>query len=155
MLKVKTISDLIHLLTGIIFNATTMHAAVHKPQIDAFSFAPLMPTILNSPPPLFEDKSFGEVKDGYTLNERQQRMMLQYLPTIGQSIVLNSAFYYITLPTENPLVNSNINPFQEEPCYSYFINFIKEIENFSNELIYDPKREKYHYFADLDQSIIN
>eukprot|EP01080_Neovahlkampfia_damariscottae_P012862 gene12862-7207_t len=155
MLKVENISDLIYLLTGIIFNATTMHAAVHKPQIDSFAFAPLMPTILNSPPPLFEDKSFGEVKDGFTLSDRQQRMVLQYLPTIGQSIVLNSSFYYITLPTDNPLVNEKINPFQQEPCYSYFMNFIKDIETFSDQLLHDPKRANYHYFAELDQSIIN
>jgi hypothetical protein len=155
MLKIEKIENLIQLLTGIIFNSTTMHAAVHKPQIDSFSFAPLMPTILNNPPPLFEDLSFGPVKDDYMLNEKQQKIMLQYLPSMGQSIVLNSSFYFITLPTGNPLINEKINPFKEEPCFSYFNSFIHEIQTISAEIKIDLERKEYKYFSDLDQSIIN
>jgi hypothetical protein len=153
MIKVKTIPDLILLLTSFIFNSTSNHTAMHYSQLDSLSFAPLMPTILNAPPPFYDDKSFGHPKDGYKLDARQQRILLQYLPSLGQAIMVNATFYPVTLPTDTPLLSYKYNPFHEEPCTNYFINFIDEVTKISNDIKNDPNRKHYPYFSINAQSI--
>eukprot|EP01080_Neovahlkampfia_damariscottae_P006746 gene6746-10911_t len=153
MLKVKSIEDLIKLLSGFIFNSTAMHTVLHYSQLDQLSFSPLMPTILNEPPPLFDDHSFGNVKDGYTLDARQQRILLRYLPTLGQSIMIGATFYPVTRPTDTPLISMKYNSFHEEPSQGYFKEFIADVTKVSDEIKNDPTRKHYDYFSKNAQSI--
>eukprot|EP01080_Neovahlkampfia_damariscottae_P002615 gene2615-3575_t len=153
MVTVKTLKDLIQLLSSFIFNSVGEHTVLHYAQLDQLSFAPLLPTVLNLPPPQFDDDSFGIPTDGYKLDTRQQRVLMKYLPTLGQSIMINSTFYPVTRPTDTPLISTKYNSFTEAPALKYFQEFIAEITKLSDEIKNDPSRKDYYYYSIPAQSI--
>jgi len=146
----ETLSDYTYLFTTIIFNASGNHTSIHWSQLDQLCFAPLLPTILNHPPPLFSDTSFGPVKDGYILDLNQEKALMKYLPTFGQAILVNSTFDPFTKPTDLPLISESYNLFSNEPCLSHFKEFQRNIQKLSNDI---KKRGKYLYMSNSSRSV--
>lgn len=145
----ETLHDITHMLSTFIFNAIALHTIYHDSQLECLSFTPLAPTIMNMAPPLFDDKSFGPLKeDGYTLNPQQQKIISEYLPSMGQSILLNSI--YGQYNSDFPLINEKYNLFNHEPCIGYFLKFQKEMTAIRDEI---KKRNTYTYLSKMSQSI--
>jgi hypothetical protein len=140
-------------LTGFIFNSVGQHTCLHYAQLDQLSFAPLLPTILNRPPPSFDDQSFGVPMEGYILDTKQQRKLMNYLPSLGQAIMINATFYPVTKPTDTPLISMKYNSFTQEPCNTYFKEFIGEVTKLSDEIKNDSSRKVYPYYSIPAQSI--
>lgn len=146
----ETLGNIAHFLTTLIFNGSAMHTCLHYSQLNLMSFSPYGPSILNSPPPSFDDKSFGPVQDGYKLSGAQQKILLNYLPTMGQSIMLNSTFDPVVYPTDTPLLSDSYNLFTNEPCLGFFKDFQIDIHKVSNEI---KKRNQYIYLSNINRSI--
>jgi hypothetical protein len=146
-----SLQEVAYFLTTLIFNATAQHTALHYSQLDMMSFAPLLPTILNSPPPPFGDKSFGMPRDGYILNGEQQLNLMQYLPTLGQSIMVNATFEPVTHAQDLvPLISNKWNRFNTEPCLEYFNDFQRVLTKISNSI---QRRKTYPYQSRISQSV--
>jgi len=162
MWDVKDLGSLIKLITSFIFNCTVEHTTMHWSQLRNLGFAPLLPTILNRPAPNFNDTktfNFGKVVNG-KLSPEQEKILLTFLPTPGQAILINSTFEPVTKPTDLPLIDDSYNMFLEGNCLGYFKDFQKEIKGISQEILNDKSRNvgntnlnSFPYFGESSRSI--
>lgn len=148
--KIEKVSDIVYLITTIIFNATAFHTIQHFSFLDFDSFSPILPSMLRKPPLSFKDKSFGPLKDNYILSPKQQKILSDYLPSPGTSIVLNLFVGNLSQETDIPLISDSYNLFNNDPGNQYFKEFQQELIEIANEI---KKRNNYPYLSKMSQSV--
>lgn len=156
LIKIESKSDLIELLTSIIFNSTSQHTNLHYSQLDMLSFAPLLPTTMRKAPPV--EDVLGTVEKGYYLNPYQQKILSDYLPTLGQSVMINTTFYPVVQPTDTPLIDEKYNLLIGDNLSKHFHEFQKRIIKISEGIKKEKKANLFHdmkniYMANSSRSV--
>jgi len=141
--EIKTIENLIELLTTIIFTGSVIHSAVNLPQINHYSFVPAFPAILRQPPPTDKVKppaqlgiqEWGKVES--FPNKYQNKWMMQLLPTKDQALQQIFIARLLSTPTDIPIGKCLSDHFRKDPKEVRDI-----VNNFITSLYYDPNLAK-------------
>lgn len=121
--SVKSIQELTHLLTIIIFTCSCQHAAVNFSQMDTFGFPPNAPALMRQPPPT--KKGVVSIKD-----------VMKCLPTKHQAGVTIATVYDLTriFPDERFLGDYTDGLFTDNAALEAILRFQGKLNEISSEI---------------------
>lgn len=121
--SVKSIQELTHLLTIIIFTCSCQHAAVNFSQMDTFGFPPNAPALMRQPPPT--KKGAVSIKD-----------VMKCLPTKHQAGVTIATVYDLTriFPDERFLGDYTDGLFTDNAALEAILRFQGKLNEISSEI---------------------